>query len=475
MTVETTNSTISYTGNNSVTTFAYNFLTYSEDHLFIYLDDVEQTSGFSVDGVGDESGGDIIFNIAPGDGVEIRIDRTVPETQLIEYQEYGPFKAKTNERGLDLGVMIAQQNAREIGRDSSKKMDKQPLAMEDNIVTFDDEGNSKDSGVNLNSSGVITDLNKVIPFDTLDEAVNETNPLKMFDGAAMNLSGRGSKDDGYGGMWDAYPQGTFPLGNNVVASNFFPLQLVKRKDSSVSTRSIAEAKTRFIAHRGMSTIAPENTIAAYRLAANAGFWAGECDVQVTSDGQWVLMHDDTVDRTTNGTGLVKSMTLAQIKALDAGSWFSSYYTGETVPTLSEYLSLCKEKGLNPFIEIKTDMYTDANLILLLDTLNQYFPDSSAIIATFDEDILLRIRGFDTKVNLQYFTLNYTNSAVDFAVRLGNCGLAVQQPGLGSDLSYAVENMIYIMVWTVNEFDTMNAALNTGASQILTDFILGEPS
>ncbi len=151
MTVETTNSTISYTGNNSVTTFAYNFLTYSEDHLFIYLDDVEQTSGFSITGIGDEDGGDIIFNIAPSDGVEIRIDRTVPETQLIEYQEYGPFKAKTNERGLDLGVMIGQQSARDTERNSSKKMDKRPTAPKDNIVVFDDTGNSLDSGVNVAS------------------------------------------------------------------------------------------------------------------------------------------------------------------------------------------------------------------------------------------------------------------------------------------------------------------------------------
>ncbi len=151
MTVETTNSTISYTGNNSVTTFTYNFLTYSEDHLFIYLDDVEQTSGFSVTGIGDEDGGDIIFNIAPSGGVEIRIDRTVPETQLIEYQEYGPFKAKTNERGLDLGVMIGQQSARDTERNSSKKMDKRPTAPKDNIVVFDDTGNSLDSGVNVAS------------------------------------------------------------------------------------------------------------------------------------------------------------------------------------------------------------------------------------------------------------------------------------------------------------------------------------
>ena len=213
MTVETTNSTISYTGNNSVTTFAYNFLTYSEDHLFIYLDDVEQTSGFSINGVGDESGGEVIFNIAPGDGVEIRIDRTVPETQLIEYQEYGPFKAKTNERGLDLGVMIAQQNAREIGRDSSKKMDKRTAALENNVVIFDDEGNSKDSGVTIDGVDV-TATDRVIPFDTLDEAINETNPIKIFNGAALNLKER-TTGNGGGAMWDVVLASsvTIPVGS----------------------------------------------------------------------------------------------------------------------------------------------------------------------------------------------------------------------------------------------------------------------
>jgi hypothetical protein len=150
MTVENTNNTISYTGNGSVDTFAYNFLTYSESHIFIYFDDVLQSIGYTVEDVGDEGGGNIVFDAPPDTGVIIRIDRTVPDTQLIEYQEYGPFPAKANERGLDLLTMAVQQNAREIGRDSERidvaKMDKQPIADTDNIIIFDSEGNSKDSG-----------------------------------------------------------------------------------------------------------------------------------------------------------------------------------------------------------------------------------------------------------------------------------------------------------------------------------------
>ncbi len=157
MTVENTNNTISYTGNSSVTTFAYNFLTYSADHIFIYFDDVLQSSGFTITGVGDDNGGDIIFVSPPDAGVTIRIDRTVPDTQLLEYREYGPFPAKANERGLDLLTMAVQQNARELERASSVKMDKQPLATEDNIIVFDDAGNSKDSGIDSNDIRTIND------------------------------------------------------------------------------------------------------------------------------------------------------------------------------------------------------------------------------------------------------------------------------------------------------------------------------
>ncbi len=161
MTVENTNNTISYTGNGSVTTFAYNFLTYSADHIFIYFDDVLQSSGFTITGVGDDNGGDIIFVSPPDTGVTIRIDRTVPDTQLLEYQEYGPFPAKANERGLDLLTMAVQQNARELSRTSQEldqnKMDKQPLATKDNIIVFDDAGNSKDSGINSNDIRTIND------------------------------------------------------------------------------------------------------------------------------------------------------------------------------------------------------------------------------------------------------------------------------------------------------------------------------
>ena len=88
-----------------------------------------------------------------------------------------------------------------------------------------------------------------------------------------------------------------------------------------------------VAHRGGAGLAPENTLAAFRMALEVGADAIELDVRLTRDGRVAVIHDRTVDRTTGGRGPVGSYTLAELKALDAGSWFGPQYLGERVPTL----------------------------------------------------------------------------------------------------------------------------------------------
>lgn len=92
-----------------------------------------------------------------------------------------------------------------------------------------------------------------------------------------------------------------------------------------------------IAHRGASAVAPENTIAAFRRARELGGDGVELDVTLTRDHIPVVIHDDTVDRTTSGNGEVSRMTLSEMKELDAGAWKGSAYRGQSVPTLSEVL------------------------------------------------------------------------------------------------------------------------------------------
>lgn len=125
------------------------------------------------------------------------------------------------------------------------------------------------------------------------------------------------------------------------------------------------------AHRGLSNEYPENTVLAFEEAGKTGRYVGmETDVQRTSDGVFVLMHDDTIDRTTNGTGIVSNYTYAELQELyiDGGyGWTTTYAEQLKIPTLIEYLKVCRKYELIPYIEIKTlDNQGLADLIALLD-------------------------------------------------------------------------------------------------------------
>lgn len=108
------------------------------------------------------------------------------------------------------------------------------------------------------------------------------------------------------------------------------------------------------AHRGVPSLAPENTMAGYRLAFELGADLIETDVQKTKDGEMIIMHDYTVDRTTDGTGAVKDLTLEEIRAFDAGSYFSSEFAHEQVPTFREFLQAFKGKDVILLVELKAD-------------------------------------------------------------------------------------------------------------------------
>ncbi|MGQ0676704.1 MAG: glycerophosphodiester phosphodiesterase [Rhodospirillales bacterium] len=112
------------------------------------------------------------------------------------------------------------------------------------------------------------------------------------------------------------------------------------------------AQIRVIAHRGASLYAPENTLAAFELAADQGAEAIECDAKLTRDGAVILMHDDTLDRTSTGKGAVRRFDLNAIRALDAGAWFDPRFEGQRVPTLEEAMAVWARRGLFPQIEIK---------------------------------------------------------------------------------------------------------------------------
>lgn len=109
---------------------------------------------------------------------------------------------------------------------------------------------------------------------------------------------------------------------------------------------------RWVAHRGAGKLAPENTLSAFRLGAQHGYRFFECDAKLSSDGVLFLMHDATLERTTNGHGVGGALTMGQIAQLDAGSWHSRAYAGEALPTLEALARWCLANHLHLNVEIK---------------------------------------------------------------------------------------------------------------------------
>lgn len=167
-----------------------------------------------------------------------------------------------------------------------------------------------------------------------------------------------------------------------------------------------------IGHRGASAYAPEHTIASYQLAEKMGADYIEIDLQMTADGQLVAMHDEKVDRTTNGSGFVKDYSLKNLEKLDAGSWFNDVnrnyaddkYIGLRVPTLEEifetfgkdahYYIETKDPDINPGME--------KELIRLLgkyELLDHSLPEGEVIIQSFSEDSLRSIHQIHENIPL----------------------------------------------------------------------------
>jgi len=151
------------------------------------------------------------------------------------------------------------------------------------------------------------------------------------------------------------------------------------------------ARPIIFAHRGASAYAPENTMAAFRLAAEQGAEAIELDAKLTADGEVVVIHDMTVDRTTDGHGEVRRLRLEEIRRLDAGSFFAETYRGERVPLLREVFA---ELGQRLFINVELTNYNDPRddlPIRVAALVREYRLEERVLFSSFNPLNLLRIR------------------------------------------------------------------------------------
>jgi len=229
-----------------------------------------------------------------------------------------------------------------------------------------------------------------------------------------------------------------------------------------------------IAHRGASGHAPEHTFASYDLALKMGADYIEQDLQMTSDGVLVVLHDETLDRTTDCTGPVKAHTLAEIKRCDAGSWFGPKFAGQRVPTLEEVFQRYGRKA-NYYIETKSPEIYPGMEEALLALLTKYglrdraARDWQVLIQSFSPESLLRVRELDPSLPLIQLTQAGARPLVPvvsgYAVGLGPSASDVDAQ-LVAD---AHAQCLSVHPYTVNDPAQMRDLIGLGVDGMFTNF------
>lgn len=235
---------------------------------------------------------------------------------------------------------------------------------------------------------------------------------------------------------------------------------------------IPTGSVRMTAHRGYSAVAPENTLPAFRLAGEYGFWGAECDTSPTADGVWIVMHDDTVDRTTDGEGKVGELTFDEIRALtvDAGSRVEDY-PGTRVPTLTEYLDVCAAFGMHPVIEIKPSAPVESLGSLAALLLARTEKDMFTII-TFGRSHAARIKTLMPETPVFLLMSGDLNEDFDGAVRFcvgnGLDGLDFCCNWDEAHIRSVRDAGLRSMAWTVDSIETADKLYAWGVRDFTTN-------
>jgi glycerophosphoryl diester phosphodiesterase len=228
-----------------------------------------------------------------------------------------------------------------------------------------------------------------------------------------------------------------------------------------------------IGHRGFSAAAPENTQASFKKAMEVGADMIELDVHLSRDGQVVVIHDDTLNRTTNGKGRVANYTLNELKELNAGSWFGSQFFGEKIPTLKEVLELTRGQILL-CIELKGGDLGQYSLKDLADWSLQEVEKagmlSQVLFASFDLSAIERIREKNPRIPV---ALIYSKSWSSPRAVTGERPIPVLSCRdtvlTQTNAAKARLEGMKILVWTVNREKRMERFLNMGVDGIITNY------
>jgi glycerophosphoryl diester phosphodiesterase len=234
---------------------------------------------------------------------------------------------------------------------------------------------------------------------------------------------------------------------------------------STSKELNLEACMLIIAHRGSSGEFPENTLPAFAAAIDAGARMCELDVQLTRDGAAVVIHDDSVDRTTDGAGAVAAMTLAEIRRLDAGFKFGGAFTGTQIPTLEEVLMLVRGRcALN--VELKSPGVEHEVCRLL--RAHQRMDDT--IVSSFDWDALAATRRLEPGLGLGVLAAGKPEAMFETALKLHAASVHPRFDLVTPPLvEQAHRAGLQLLVWTVDNTADLKRMVSLGVDGIMTNY------
>lgn len=227
--------------------------------------------------------------------------------------------------------------------------------------------------------------------------------------------------------------------------------------------------TEIFAHRGASGYESENTLEAFALAVEQGADGIELDVQLSRDGQMVIIHDENIDRVCNGTGWVKDYTLEELKRFQVST--PEGKKGR-IPTLREVLELVKPSGIKVNIELKTGIfwYPELERMVIEEVKHQGMEDR-IIYSSFNHYSMQKIRELDPGAETAYLYSDVILNVADYAKKTGIKGLhpAIYHMVMADFLREYKESGLKIRVWTVNETEHMEKLFHAGVDAIITNY------
>ena len=233
-------------------------------------------------------------------------------------------------------------------------------------------------------------------------------------------------------------------------------------------KPVQASRPLIVAHRGASAEAPEHTLAAYEAASVQGADLIELDVRLSADDQLVVIHDERLERTTDGRGLVREYTLQALKRLDAGSWFGRSFKGQRIQTLTELLE--RFRGRARFaIELKEGSAISPGIEeRLVSILQIYDMTGQVLVFSFDHNALRKIHEMDPEIKTGALIVG----------RLLNPGV-LADPAITAlclqaeltterDVEACLRAGLQCFVWVVNEAETARRYAKAGATGLITD-------